>query len=284
MILLSAVSTQGGVSATTPQALKEAAAQTAVVDLPPLAKSILQEVSDELRPRVAVRLVRIFLQGKHLLAPNLVSTITKAHPDLAVVVTNEAIKLFPESAYSIAKAAVAAAPENAVLVNLLAVAQNREQAEAITAGVHSSLGDKKDAMVDLLTSVANGERVESQDLAIVTVKFRIGGGRTNVPANSNRPELNRPQETEPQEVFEGVTQQVVQEPVKDGQGNVVTDGQGNPITQPVLVVQIDTGDVEVPEDLSRQEIVDEFDVILRTVLDINTNRFFGAIVLEAYVN
>ena len=264
--------------------IKRIAKETAVVDLSPTAAKILESVPEDEKGRIAERVIRVFLKGRGLLAPNLVSAIAHAHPKLSVVVATEAIKLFPESAYSIAKAAAAAAPENAFLLNLLAVLENKEQTEAISAGVRHGSGEREKALVDLLTSLAQGERVESVAEAIVTVKFRIGGGRSNVPANGNRPELNTPGSNTPQEVFEGVTQQIIQEPVKDGQGNVVTDGAGNPILMPVLVVQIDTGNVEVPDDLTGQEIVDEFDVLLRSVLNVESNRFFGGIVLEAYVN
>ncbi len=277
-------------SAFTSKKIRAIAKSTAALDRPAKAAELIQEAPEETRSRVAIRVVRHFLSGYPLLAPNLVNAIVEANPELAVVVATEAITLFPKSAYGIAKAATAAAPEYGVLLALHAAKVNLQAGPAISKGIQDGAPALAKDYVDVLTNLSRGERVapiereESAAEAIVTVKFRIGGGRSNVPADNNNPSLNRPGSNSPQEVFEGVTQRIIDEPVRDGQGNIVTDGQGNPILMPVLVVEIDTGDVVVPEDLTGQEIVDEFDVILRSVLNVNENRFFGAIVLEAYVN
>ena len=246
--------------------IRNIAAETAVVELPAKAAEIVTAASEEVREKVAIRTVRIFLAEKHSLAPSLVGAISHAAPEVAPAVVAEAIQLFPENAYAITKAAVSAAPKQAVLIALRAAAANRALAPTISTGVQRAIPAQADQFVGLLTALSQGERVESAELAIVTVKVRIGSSSSITPADLNNPVLNVPGQGNQQQVFTGVQQSVVTNP--DGSVEVV--------------FTIDTGNEEIPENFQGQE-QSGFDIITRDLLK-GDNRFVRDITIEAYVN
>ena len=247
------------------KAIRAIASETSVVELPAKAAEIISQASDETREKVAIRTVRIFLQNHHSLAPSLVGAIANAVPELAATVAAEAIKLFPESAYSITKAAVAAAPEQAVRVAIAATSAQEGQVAGIVAGVQRAIPGQVEQFNSLFAALSAGERFESADLAILTVKFRIGTSSGRNPANPN-PIFNAPTGGQNQ-TFAGVT------PVFE------TD----PVTNEVIVTfTVDTGNQDVSEDLSGQEALDIFDVISRVL--VQEGQFKKQPVIQKYVN
>ena len=265
------VEKQGSIA--TVKAIRAIAEETSVVELPAKAAEIVTAAKEENRKKVAIRTVRVFLQGNHSLAPSLVGAIAKAAPEVAAAVTSEAIALFPESAYSITKAAVAAAPDYAVQIAMSAAANNRASAGQITAGVQRALPSSTAAQFNnVLTALSQGERVESADLAIVTIKVRIGSSNNTTPADITNPTLNVPGESNQQQVFQGVEQKV--ETVE------VTAPDGTTTTETIITFVVDTGNLEVPDDLAGQE-QSTFDIIARQ-LD-NTSSFVKEVVIEEYV-
>lgn len=248
------------------KAIRAIAAETSVVELPAKAAKIVAEASEETREKVAVRTVRIFLQNHHSLAPSLVGAIANSTPEVAPAVVAEAISLFPESAYSITKAAVAAAPKYAIQIALRAAASNRAQAQNISAGVERAIPAHAQDYRNVLTAISTGERVESADLAIVTVKVRIGSSSEITPADLNNPVLNVGGQGAQQQVFTGVQQSVVTNP----------DGSVE------IVFTIDTGNEEIPENFQGQE-QSGFDIITRDLLKGN-NAFVRDITIETYIN
>lgn len=276
------VEKQGSIASV--KAIRAIAEETSIVELPAKAAEIVTAAKEENRKKVAIRTVRVFLQGHHSLAPSLVGAIAKAAPEVAAAVASEAIALFPESAYSITKAAVAAAPDYAVQIAMSAAANNRASAGQIRAGVQRALPNSSAAQFNnVLTALNQGERVETAELAIVTVKVRIGSSSAVVPADPTNTALNVPGETSQQQVFAGVEQTVEEVPVVDDNGDPVTDDNGDPVTETVVTFVIDTGNIEVADDLTGQEAADQFDIIAR-VLDTNNNAFVEEVTVEAYVN
>jgi len=250
--------------------------ETSVVELPAKAAEIVTAASEETRERVAVRTVRIFLQNHHSLAPSLVGAIANAAPEVAPAITAEAIRLFPESAFSITKAAVAAAPKQAVLIALRAAQANPSLAGSIRAGIERGAPALAPQFQQVLATIASGERVETADLAIVTVKVRIGTSSNNTPAVDSNFVLNVPGEGATQQVFTGVVQTVLEVVIPD------PDNPGQTITVKEVVFTIDTGSIEVPEDLAGQE-QSNFDVIARALNA--SSAFQDAVVIEqSYVH
>lgn len=249
----------------TVRTMRAIASESSVVELPAKAAEIVRAASEETRKKVAIRTVRIFLQNHHALAPSLIGAIANAAPDLAPIVTAEAIKLFPESAYSITKAAVAAAPKQAVLIALQAAQANPSHAGAIRAGIDRGAPVLAPQFQQVLTALASGERVETVDLAIVTVRVRIGTSSSITPADLNNPVLNTGA-GRTQQVFTGVQQSLVTNP----------DGSVE------IVFTIDTGTEEIPENFNGQE-QRGFDIITRDLLRGN-NKFVRDITIETYVN
>ncbi len=247
------------------KAIRAIASETSVVELPAKAAEIVAQASEETREKVAIRTVRIFLQNHHSLAPSLVGAIANTTPEVAPAVVAEAISLFPESAYSITKAAVAAAPKHAIQIALRAAAANRAHAAKISAGVERAIPAHAQDYRNVLTAISTGERVESADLAIVTVKVRIGSSSSITPADLNNPSLNTGA-GQTQQVFTGVQQSIVTNP----------DGSVE------IVFTIDTGNEEIPENFQGQE-QSGFDIITRDLLR-GDNRFVRDITIESYIN
>jgi hypothetical protein len=245
--------------------------ETSVVELPAKAAEIVTAASEETREKVAVRTVRIFLQNHHSLAPSLVGAIANAAPEVAPAITAEAITLFPESAYSITKAAVAAAPKQAVLIALRAAGANPGHIGPIRAGIDRGIPTLAPEFQRVLAAMASGERVETTDLAVVTVKVRIGTSSSNTPASGDNLTLNVGGDGATQQVFSGVVQTVVDVEIED------PENPGEYITVKEVIFTVDTGALEVPEDLAGQE-QSNFDVIARAL---NTNSGFqDAVVIE----
>jgi hypothetical protein len=248
--------------------------ETSVVELPAKAAEIVTAASEETREKVAVRTVRIFLQNHHSLAPSLVGAIANAAPEVAPAITAEAIMLFPESAYSITKAAVAAAPKQAVLIALRAAQANPSLIGSIRAGIDRGVPALAPQFQQVLATIASGERVETADLAIITVRVRIGTSSNNQPADLGDLSLNVGGEGSTQQVFAGVIQQVIDVPVVDPITGIIT-------IEKEVIFSIDTGSVEVPEDLTGQQ-TNQFDLIAR-VLNSGSG-FVKEVVIESYTN
>lgn len=245
------------------KAIRAIASETSVVELPAKAAEIIAQASEETREKVAIRTVRIFLQNHHSLAPSLVGAIASRTPEVASAVVVEAIKLFPESAYSITKAAVAAAPEQAVRVAIAATAAEKHQSAAIAAGIQRAVPRQAEQISGLFGALSAGERFESADLAIVTVKVRIGTSNSNRPAATD-PRLNNPA-GQPQQVFAGVTQREVTE-----------NGET------FIVFEVDTSEIpDIPEDFTGQDVQDVFDVISRQLR--NDGKFVKPVIIESYI-
>ena len=247
------------------KAIRAIASETSVVELPAKAAEIVAQASEETREKVAIRTVRIFLQNHHSLAPSLVGAIANSSPEVAAAVVAEAISLFPESAYSITKAAVAAAPKHAIQIALKAAAKNVAQTGQISAGVQRSIPAEAEQFQNVLTALSSGDRFETADLAIVTVKVRIGSSRAKTPAVANNPILNNGADKQ-QEVFTGVKQ------------TTVTNDDGTID----IVFEVDTEViVEIPEDFAGQENND-FDVIVRQLLG-DASKFTKNVTIDKYV-
>ncbi|MBT5704835.1 MAG: hypothetical protein HOI66_00850 [Verrucomicrobia bacterium] len=248
--------------------------ETSVVELPAKAAEIVTAASEETREKVAVRTVRIFLQNHHSLAPSLVGAIANAAPEVAPAITAEAITLFPESAYSITKAAVAAAPEQAVRIALRAAGANPGHIGQIRAGIDRGIPTLAPEFQRILATIGSGERIETVDLAILTVRVRIGTSSNTTPADLTNIALNVAGDGAPQQVFAGVVQTVVEVPVTDPVTGIIT-------IEKEVVFTIDTGSVEVPEDLTGQQS-SQFDLIARVL---NTGSgFVKEVVIESYTN
>ena len=250
------------------KAIRAMASETSVVELPAKAAEIVSAASEETREKVAIRTVRIFLQNHHSLAPSLVGAIAHAAPEVAAAVTAEAIRLFPESAYSITKAAVSAAPKHAVQIALRAGAADRARSAEITAAVQRAIPEHAEAYLNVLSALVKGERVETVDLAVVTVKIRIGSSTDNRPASETNLSLNNVIGQQ-QQTFVGTNQRIETDPDTGEQ---------------FVIVEVDLGaTVEVPEDLTGQD-KNDFDVLVRQLFNDNKNPFVNNVTIQAYVN
>jgi len=247
------------------KSIRAIADASTLVELPAKAAEIVTGAPEDIREKVAVRTVRIFLQGNHSLAPSLVGAIAKAAPEVAPAVVAEAVSLFPENAYAITKAATSVAPKQAIQIALRAAAANPTNAATISSGIQNAIPQHRDDVVSIFNALANGERVESANLAIVTVKVRIGSSSSITPADLNNPTLNTGA-GETQQVFTGVQQSLVTNP----------DGSVE------IVFTIDTGNEEIPENLNGQEQTG-FDIITRDLLK-GDNAFLRDITIESYIN
>lgn len=263
------------------KALRQVAAETTIVELPAKAAAIVANTPADLREKVAVRTVRIFLQGQHSLAPSLIAAIAEAAPEVAAAVTSEAVKLFPENAYTITKAAVAAAPKHAIQIAMRASVGTPARALAIGGGARNAVPAIAPQIGSFFDAIAAGERVETAALAIVQVKIRIGSSSSRIPADLSNPTLNVEGIDNEQLVFEGVQSEIVETPVIDpNTGEQAVDSSGNPVVTRELVFTIDTGEVAVPENLSGQDI-SNFDIIVRQLAD--SGAFQEDIEIEVYV-
>ena len=261
----------------TVKSLRAIAEDVSVVELPAKAAEIVASADEDVRERVAIRTVRVFLQNHHSLAPSLVAAISAGSPEVAAAVAAEAVKLFPESAYSITKAAATAAPEQAVQIALRAAKADKGRVGPIAAGVRRAIPDQADQFNGVLAALVSGDRVESVDLAIITVQIRIGTSRNNTPADIRNLLLNNPAGQQ-QQSFKGIT--VTTKPVFDENGNPAFDEFGN--RQIDITVEVDT-DVapEIPENLSGAE-EDNFDQVIRDLLATDDNSFTREVIKAEY--
>ena len=263
------------------KAIREIAVEASIIELPAKAAVIVSSAPAEVREKIAVRTVRIFLQEHYGLAPSLVGAIAAASPEVAAATASEAIKLFPENAYSITKAAVAAAPKHAVQIAIRASMATPSKTEAIGGGARHAVPAHAPQIDTFFEALASGERVETAALAIVQVKIRIGSSSDPIPADLSNPTLNVAGLDNEQLDFEGVQTEVVETPVIDPTtGEQQIDDQGNPVVERILTFSIDTGDLEVPENLSGQDI-SNFDTIVRQLQQ--SGRFSETVTIEAYV-
>ena len=233
--------------------LRKIAEATSVVERPAKAAEIIVLAPEEDRERIAVRVVRLFLSRYHSLAPSLVAEIAKQLPELAATVAAEAISLFPESAYSITKAAVSAAPERALEIALRAAALTPRMADTIAVGVQRGIPDRAWQYRAVIAGIQEARRTEHIDMAVFTIKIRIGSGTGITPKEVGR-------------LFDGVEQRTR------------TDAEGNEF----VFFEVDSDFVDIPEDLSGQE-EDKFDVILRKLLATEDNPFTREVVKQEYV-
>ncbi|MCS1413085.1 MAG: hypothetical protein M2R46_00797 [Verrucomicrobia subdivision 3 bacterium] len=224
----------------TVKAIKAIAKAVPVVELPAKAAEIVKAAPEEIREKVATRTLRVFLQGHHSLAPSLVGAIARVAPETAPTATAEAIRLFPESAYSITKAAVATTPKHAVLIALWAASAAPDRSRSIANAVQRAIPTRASQFMAVLQSLESRERVDSTSLAVATEKVGIGSFSSKTPADVTNAVLNTLDETDQQQIFAGVKQIVVQEPVIDpNTGRQATNPDGTPKTGVAVVFQID---------------------------------------------
>ena len=175
---------------------------------------------------------------------------------------------------TITKAAVAAAPEQAVRIALRAAGANPGHIGQIRAGIDRGIPTLAPEFQRILATIGSGERIETVDLAILTVRVRIGTSSNTTPADLTNIALNVAGDGAPQQVFAGVVQTVVEVPVTDPVTGIIT-------IEKEVVFTIDTGMVEVPEDLTGQQS-NQFDLIARVL---NTGSgFVKEVVIESYTN
>jgi len=218
------------------KALRSIAEETATVELPAAAVDVILDAPEADRERIAVRTVRIFLTSKHSLAPSLVGAIAANAPELAPAVVEAAIQLFPENAYAITRAAVSAAPEYSVAIALRAVKAFPEHAGRVVAGVQRGNPAGAETFGNFIQAIqSGGERVFSDDDAVVTFKYQIG---SSDQATGSGTLIEIVVETETREV-------------KNEDGTTKTDPvTGNPVTEEVVV----SAEVKVPEEAIEQKV------------------------------
>ena len=238
------------------KSMRAIVSETSVVELPAKAAEIVAAASEETREKVAIRTLRIFLQNHHSLAPSLVGAIANAAPEVAAAITAEAITLFPESAYSITQAAVAAAPKQAVLIALEAANANPSHIGQIRAGIDRGIPSLAPQFEQVLTALTTGQRVETVDFGVVTVRVRIGTSSSTTPADLSNLSLNVGGSGSTQQVFAGVIQQVIDVPSVDPITGAVT-------IEKEVTFTVTTPD-DIPEDLTGQQ-TSQFDLIARVL-------------------
>ncbi|MDA7510652.1 hypothetical protein N8642_02055 [bacterium] len=225
------------------RALGEQSENVSVVELPAKAAEIIVGHPEKGRKRFAVRVVRVFLQERHSLAPSLVGAVCSAVPDVSAAVAAEAVQLFPESAYSIVKAAVASAPEMVVSICLQASIEVPDRNRQIVNGLRRGHPTGITELVRVVTPLSTA-RVEMIDAAVRSTRNRMGTSLSNEPAN-------------PSDLLDN-----------------------NPSGLPQLRYPVG---VEVPEDLSGSELLNLFDQIRRLLLLGDENQFDDDILIERYV-
>ena len=250
----------------TAKAVREVAKTTSVVELPAKASEIVKSVPEAERERIAVRTLRIFLEGRQALAPTLVGEIIQAAPETAMAVVTEAVRLFPESAHSIARAAAAvAAPEQIALIALRAASAAPHKATAISTNLRKAIPERESqltaffgALQSSVDALQSNERVETSDSIIISVPIRIGLDGGNTPgkvATLFDEEDYSDIETYP--LFEGVTHGISEDP-ETGERSVV-------------FILDQTAETRTPE--IAETVVGQFDVIVRRLLTIDSNLF-----------
>lgn len=250
----------------TAKAVREVAKTTSVVELPAKASEIVKSVTEAERERIAVRTLRIFLEGRQALAPTLVGEIIQAAPETAMAVVTEAVRLFPESAHSIARAAAAVAtPEQIALIALRAASAAPHKATAVSTNLRKAIPERESqltaffgALQSSVDALQSNERVETSDSIIISVPIRIGLDGGNTPgkvATLFDDEDYSDIETYP--LFEGVTHGISEDP-ETGERSVV-------------FILDQTAETRTPE--IAETVVGTFDVIVRRLLTIDSNLF-----------
>ena len=272
------------------KALRSIAEETSTVELPAAAVDVILDAPEADRERIAVRTVRIFLTSKHSLAPSLVGAIAANAPEIAPAVVEAAIQLFPENAYAITRAAVSAAPEYSVAIALRSVKAFPERAGSVVAGVQRGNPAGAETFGNFVQAVRDGgQRVFSEDDAIVTFKYTIGSSsqatgddvviEVVVDTDTGEASIKAPVDVAvEQKVFLGVE---AKETVVNGETVVVFEEQTTVVTAP------DGTTTEVPVTVAPESKIgveitgaDAFDIISR-VLDTNSV-FVKEVVVEAY--
>lgn len=250
----------------TAKEVREVAKTTSVVELPAKASEIVKSVPEAEREKIAIRTLRIFLEGRQALAPTLVGEIIQAAPETAMAVVTEAVRLFPESAHSIARAAAAvAAPEQIALIALRAASAAPHKAAAISTNLRKAIPERESqltaffgALQSSVDALQSNERVETSDSIIISVPIRIGLDGGNTPGKvATLVDEEDYSDIETYPLFEGVTHGISEDP-ETGERSVV-------------FILDQTAETRTPE--IAETVVDQFDVIVRRLLTIDSNLF-----------
>ena len=243
----------------TAKAVREMAKTTPAVELPAKASEIVKSVSESERERIAVRTLRIFLEGRQALAPTLVGEIIQAAPETAMAVVTEAVRLFPESAHNIARAAaVAAAPDQVALIALRAAAAAPHKATAVSTNVRKAVPEQESQLMAFFGALQSSERVETSDSIIISVPIRIGSGGGNTPGRvAILLEEDSYEDIETYPLFEGVTHGISEDPETGDRS--------------VIFILDRTAEQRAPE--VAETVVGSFDVIVRRLLTTESNLF-----------
>lgn len=243
----------------TAKAVREVAKTTPAVELPAKASEIVKSVSESERERIAVRMLRIFLEGRQALAPTLVGEIIQAAPETAMAVVTEAVRLFPESAHNIARAAaVAADPDQVALIALRAAAAAPHKATAISTNVRKAVPEQESKLMAFFGALQSSERVEISDSIIISVPIRIGSGGGNTPGRvAILLEEDGYEDIETYPLFEGVTHGISEDPETGDRS--------------VIFILDRTAEPRAPE--VAETVVGSFDVIVRRLLTTESNLF-----------
>ena len=251
----------------TAKEVREVAKTTSVVELPAKASEIVKSVPEAERERIAVRTLRIFLEGRQALAPALVGEIIQAAPETALAVVTEAVRLFPESAHTIARAASAVVdPDQVTLIALRAASAAPHKATAVSTNVRRTLPEQESqltaffsALQSSVDALQSDERVETSDSIIISVPLRIGieGGNTPGKVATLLDGEADYSDIETYPLFEGVTHGISEDP-ETGERNVIF----------FLDQTVETRTPEIAE-----TVVGQFDVIVRRLLTIDSNLF-----------
>lgn len=215
-----------------------------LVELPAKAAELVASADAKEQERLAVRVVRVFLVGKHSLAPSLVGAICHEVPEVSPQLVSEAVRLFPELTHSIVKAAVVSAPEQASLICLQAALEDPQKKVEVINALRRGLPDGVPELQSVLQFLVDG-RVESISDAVYITKNRIGTSTFNQPANPLDPRDNNPPGT-PQ-------------------------------------LRFPDDPIEIPENLSGTELTNFFDTLLREIITGEENQFDDDVVIERYV-
>lgn len=250
----------------TAKAVREVAKTTSAVELPAKASEIVKSVPEAERERIAVRTLRIFLEGRQALAPTLVGEIIQAAPETAMAVVTEAVRLFPESAHTIARAAAAVAdPEQIALIALRAASAAPHKATVVSTNLRKALPERESqltaffgALQSQVDALQSSERVETSDSIIISVPIRIGIGGGNTPGKvATLLDEGDYSDIETYPLFEGVTHGVSEDP-ETGERSVI-------------FILDQTAETRAPE--IEETVVGSFDVIVRRLLNVDSNLF-----------
>ena len=265
-LTVGAVTVENENSSPTAKAVRAMAKTTSVVELPAKASEIVKSVPEAERERIAVRTLRIFLEGRQALAPTLVGEIIQAAPETAMAVVTEAVRLFPESAHSIARAAAAVVDsEQVALIALRAAAAAPHKATAVSTNVRRVVPEQESqltaffgALQSRVNALQSNERVETSDSIIISVPIRIGteGGNTPGKVATLLDEADY-SDIETYPLFEGVTHGITEDE-ETGERSVIF----------ILDQSVEQREPEIAE-----TVVGQFDIIVRRLLTIDSNLF-----------